>query len=71
MQTYLDHSIRFLNQGCRVGVEIKVGGGRSGLLLPESESQLESLKYTRLCLRPESVSTFYRRTIIVYTNLFT
>ena len=40
------------NQGCGVGVETGVGVGRSRLFLPESESELESVKFGRLRLRP-------------------
>ena len=39
-------------QGCGVGVETGVGVGRSRPFSPESESELESVKFGRLRLRP-------------------
>ena len=39
-------------QGCGVGVETGVGVGRSRPFWPESESELESVKFYRLRLRP-------------------
>ena len=39
-------------QGCGVGVETGVGVGRSGPFWPESESELEPVKFCRLRLRP-------------------
>ena len=39
-------------QGCRVGVEAGVGVDRSPPFFPESESELESVKFCRLRLRP-------------------
>ena len=40
------------NQGCGVGVDTGVGVGRSRLFWPESESELESVKFGRLRLQP-------------------
>ena len=40
------------DQGCGVRVETGVGVGRSRLFWPESESELESVKFGRLRLRP-------------------
>ena len=40
------------HQGCGVGVEAGVGIGRSRPFRLESESELESVKFCRLLLRP-------------------
>ena len=52
-------------QGCRVGVETAVGVGRSRSFRPESESELESVKFYRLRLRP-GVASYHPSTYVIW-----
>ena len=66
----LDCTSYTYNQGCGVGVDVGVGVGRSRRFCPESESELESVKFYRLRLRSgvavcrPSTENYFGRTVM-------